>query len=676
MSGAALIDAGTRERLTLLSEHVRQLVEARRSVDTDPDNPYRGLYVSDEEADVLAAESGERAVASAMKGWKSSEVPKPDSRLGRLAASFALDALDLDLLVIALAPDIEPRFEKLYGYLHDDLTRRRASVGLALELVGFGFGDPIGRTRFAPTSALVGKGLIEVEEPNRAVLTRPLRVPDRVVDFLLGVDHEDQQLRALMIPSVTLDGPDVERFSVVFQNGARFVYFQDGTSGIGAAIGASALAAAGWEPMTLDLTRLIRRDDADLVVRAAIREARMRSCGLVVVTHDSVTDVVPEVMALLVDGGWPTVVVGPEPWNPVWSPEAIFGEVAPRAHAATVAGIWSRELPEISAPVLDEATCQLRLRPDQIVKAAELARHHAAMFGQGVDVGHVAAAARSQNSARLERLARRIRPAVSWNELVVPPDVERLLHEIEIRYRRRDVVHGEWGLGGKNNRRLGVVALFAGPSGVGKTMGAEALASSLGLDLYQVNLATVVDKYIGETEKNLERIFAAAEGVNGVILFDEADALFGKRSEVSDAKDRYANVEVAYLLQRLESYEGVAVLATNLRTNIDDAFTRRLDAVIDFPEPSEDYRRILWDRSLGKIVTRADDVDLDFLADRFQLSGGNIRNIVVAAAFLAVARDHTVCMEDLIRATAQEYRKLGRLCTMGEFGPWFDRLDD
>ena len=676
MTTAALIDAGVGERLSLLSEHVRRLVGERRSTDSDPENPYRGLYVSDDEAGRLAGESGERAVVSEMQGWQSLPVPTTASRLGRVATSFGLDAFDLDLLVIALAPDIEPRFEKLYGYLHDDLTRRRASVGLALELVGVGFGDPIGRTRFAPTSALVGRGLVDVEEPNRAMLTRPLRVPDRVTDFLLGVDHKDQQLRALSIPSVILDGPDVDRFSMVFKNGARFVYFQDGPSGIGAAIGASALAAAGWEPMTLDLTRLARREDADLVVRSAIREARLRSRGLVVIAHDSVTDLVPEVMSLLVEGDWPTVVVGPEPWNPVWSPDAIFGEVAPRPYGSTVAGIWAAELPEISAPVLDEATCQLRLRPDQIVRAAELARHHASMFGQGVDVGHVAAAARSQNSARLERLARRIRPAVSWEELVVPPDVQRLLHEIEIRYRRRDVVHGEWGLGGKNNRRLGVVALFAGPSGVGKTMGAEALASSLGLDLYQVNLATVVDKYIGETEKNLERIFAAAEGVNGVILFDEADALFGKRSEVSDAKDRYANVEVAYLLQRLESYEGVAVLATNLRTNIDDAFTRRLDAVIDFPEPSEEYRCILWDRSLGKIVTRADDIDLDFLADRFQLSGGNIRNIVVAAAFLAVARDHTVCMEDLVRATAQEYRKLGRLCTAAEFGPWFDRLDD
>ena len=361
VSAPGLVDVGLRDRLTLLSQHVRQLVEQRRAGDSDPDNPYRGLYVSDEEAQVLADESGERAIESRMHGWKSSPVPQPDSRLGSLATSFDLDSLDLDLLVIALAPDIEPRFEKLYGYLHDDLTRRRASVGLALELVGFGFGDPIGRTRFAPTSALVSQGLVEVEEGSRAVLTRPLRVPDRVVDFLLGVDHEDQQLRALTIPSVTLTGPDVERFSMVFQNGARFVYFQDGPSGIGAAIGASALAAAGWKPITLDLTRLPRREDADLVVRTAIREARMRRCGLVVIAHDSVTDVVPEVMSILTEGAWPTVVVGPEPWNPVWSPDAILGEVAPRPHAATVAGIWSAVLPEITASVLDEATCQLRL---------------------------------------------------------------------------------------------------------------------------------------------------------------------------------------------------------------------------------------------------------------------------------------------------------------------------
>ena len=283
--------------------------------------------------------------------------------------------------------------------------------------------------------------------------------------------------------------------------------------------------------------------------------------------------------------------------------------------------------------------------------------------------------ARSQDSSKLERLAQRRRPMVAWDDMVLPGDVLTQLIELRERYANRAMVHGQWGMGGPANRRVGVVALFAGGSGVGKSMAAEALAGALRLDLYQVNLATVVDKYIGETEKNLERIFSAAEGVNGVILFDEADALFGKRSEVSDAKDRYANVEVAYLLQRLESFGGVAILATNLRTNVDEAFTRRLDALVDFPDPDAWQRRILWDRTLGHKLPRNADVDLDFMADRFELSGGNIRNICVSAAYFAASAEGSVRMEHLVRATAQEYRKLGRLCTAREFGAWHEHVN-
>jgi SpoVK/Ycf46/Vps4 family AAA+-type ATPase len=199
-------------------------------------------------------------------------------------------------------------------------------------------------------------------------------------------------------------------------------------------------------------------------------------------------------------------------------------------------------------------------------------------------------------------------------------------------------------------------------------MSAEVIAADLGLDLYTVNLATVVDKYVGETEKNLERIFTEAAGVNGVLLFDEADAIFGKRSEVRDAHDRYANIESAYLLQRMESFDGLAILATNLRANLDDAFTRRLDVVVDFPVPDEALRRSLWDRCLGDVLPRSSDVDLDFCAAAFELSGGNIRSIAVSAAYLAAEAGRSVQMADLVTAVATEYRKLGRLCLEREFG--------
>ena len=183
-----------------------------------------------------------------------------------------------------------------------------------------------------------------------------------------------------------------------------------------------------------------------------------------------------------------------------------------------------------------------------------------------------------------------------------------------------------------------------------------------------------MDKYVGETEKNLERIFTEADGVNAVLLFDEADAIFGKRSEVKDANDRYANIEVAYLLQRMETFEGIAILATNLRANVDDAFARRLDLIVDFPTPDVELRRALWDRCLAPGVPRGDDLDLDFCARAFELSGGNIRSIAITAAYMAAESGCPVTMNDLVRAIQQEYRKLGRLVVAGEFGRYFSMI--
>jgi SpoVK/Ycf46/Vps4 family AAA+-type ATPase len=247
---------------------------------------------------------------------------------------------------------------------------------------------------------------------------------------------------------------------------------------------------------------------------------------------------------------------------------------------------------------------------------------------------------------------------------------ESALQQLYQRVVHRSTVLEDWGLRSGGGRGEGIIGLFAGKSGTGKTLAAEVLASALGQDLDVINLATVVDKYIGETEKNLERIFAEAEGVNAVLFFDEADALFGRRSEVSDARDRYANIEVAYLLQRLETFDGLGILATNLRTNVDDAFTRRLSVVVDFPEPDAALRRKLWKYMLERVPV-ADDVNLEFCADRFELSGGNVRNIAVSAAYLGAANGGSVRMADVIHAIKIEYTKLGRLSLESEFGPYY-----
>jgi SpoVK/Ycf46/Vps4 family AAA+-type ATPase len=271
----------------------------------------------------------------------------------------------------------------------------------------------------------------------------------------------------------------------------------------------------------------------------------------------------------------------------------------------------------------------------------------------------LAAAARRQSRPRLESLARRVEPVATWDDLVLPQPALTALRELCDRVINRHTVLRLWGMDRRTNRRIGVNALFAGPSGAGKTMAAQVIAGELGLDLFVVDLSGVVNKYIGETEKNLDAIFTAAENSDAVLLFDEADALFGKRSEVRDSHDRYANLEVSYLLQRMETHDGVALLATNLRQSLDEAFLRRLDFVIRFPYPEEAERYRIWSRIWPEAVPLADDIDFRVLAHRYRLSGGNIRNVALCAAFLAAAHQRAVCLADVLLAIDREYEKLG-----------------
>jgi SpoVK/Ycf46/Vps4 family AAA+-type ATPase len=278
------------------------------------------------------------------------------------------------------------------------------------------------------------------------------------------------------------------------------------------------------------------------------------------------------------------------------------------------------------------------------------------------------AGARAQGSDTLGQLARRVVTPYSWDDIVLPQDQVGMLYEITATLRHRRTVYETWGFDGKLSGGKGLVVLFAGPSGTGKTMAASIVARDLGLELYALDLAGVVSKYIGETEKNLDRIFGAARQSNAVLFFDEADSIFGKRSEVKDAHDRYANIEVGYLLQQLESYDGVVVLATNLRKNMDDAFVRRLHYAIEFPFPEEQDRLRIWQGAFPKDAPLSDDVDLAFLARQFKLAGGNIRNIALASAFMAAEDGGAIGMVHLARATRREYQKLGKLVTETDFG--------
>jgi SpoVK/Ycf46/Vps4 family AAA+-type ATPase len=271
------------------------------------------------------------------------------------------------------------------------------------------------------------------------------------------------------------------------------------------------------------------------------------------------------------------------------------------------------------------------------------------------------AVARAQSGQALQAVAQKITPRQRFDDLVLPQDSLAQLHEMAARVTSGELVLERWGFGKRMSLGRGVTALFSGPPGTGKTMAAEVVAGALGLDLYRIDLAQVVSKYIGETEKNLNAVFSAAEDSNAILFFDEADALFGRRSEVQDAHDRYANIEVAYLLQKMEQYEGAAILATNLRQNLDEAFMRRLSFVINFPFPDESSRQRIWQGIWPEETPVDSQLDFARLARRFRLSGGNIRNIALAAAYLAAQDGGLVTNEHLLLAVRREYQKMGKI---------------
>ena len=685
-------------RLELVEARVRAAVARRRTTDPETDDRFRGLYISQTHVDRLLADRSapaapDPAAAKAREEIEAAadaaEKEGADLRLRRLARNFHLDEMDIELLLIAMAPDVDARFERLYGYLQDDVSRRRASVGLGLELCGQPSSGAYARSRLAAGAPLVDEYLVLVEESERPVLTRSLRVPDRVTAHLLGSDLPDAVVAALTYqcePAPPEEAATLVRWmgsqgaspSGGGQGGGRLAYIRERPGASGAALASSAFTQIGRPTLALDLERLRSDDDPTMVAALTAREAGLTGAGVVAGPVEVLfAKGLPAVRAF---SEMPALIalVGSRGWDPAWARDVPFVCEAPVPDVVQRAELWRRNLNGDTPPGLDlaGAMAQFRLTAEQVQRAARAARMEAHAREVPLDEDELKAGARAQNAAGLERLARRIQPAVGFDDLVLPPDTMAQLRELLIRARYREQVLDVWKMGGPSTRRRGLTALFAGPSGTGKTMAAEVLASELGLDLYTVDLATVVDKYVGETEKNLDRIFAEAERVNGVILFDEADALFGKRSEVSDAHDRYANVEVAYLLQRMELFEGIAILATNLRANLDEAFTRRLDALVDFPDPEEEYRRRLWERTLGTTVPRDANLDLDFLARAFKLSGGAIRNIVVAAAYAAAEEQRAMSMTDLIRATHREYLKMGLLTVESEFGPYYKLLSD
>ena len=649
-----------RAALAGLEQRVRDTVaEVRRRRSGEIDERFRGLYVAPAHVDeLLAAPASPHPRLTVL-------APAPEgSRLALLPLHTGIDALDTTLLVIAAAPDLDRRFEPLYAYLNDDVSQRRATVGLALTLAGLASDDSGGRARLARQGRLQRTALLTVTEPERPLLTRQLLVPDRVTAFLLGDDTPDAELTGRVRAPSPLDGVTTRQLAEALRLGAPLTYLREYRGCDGAATAAGAAAEVGRPVVMVDLQP--GEEEVGPLVAAATREAALRGAVLTAGPLEALRG--PDLgewharVRTLTDGPVPTVLVGTGAWDPSWSvtvPLVLDADrTTPAVRTAAAATILPHDALGDDAVARALAPFQLGSRATQ--RAAQTALIHARLEDRAPTEDDLRRGARAQNAVELERLARRVPPGARWEDLVLPPRIEAQVRSIVTRWRYRDRVLDGWGVNAGSRRAGGVSALFAGPSGTGKTLSGEVIAAELRLDLYLVDLSQVIDKYIGETSKNLDRIFDAADRVDGVLLFDEADALFGKRSGVSDSRDRYANVEVAYLLQRMEAFSGIAILTTNLAGNLDEAFLRRLDVIADFLAPDATLRRRLWASKLPPGLPRSDDIDLDLLAERFALTGSEIASIVTAAAFDAAAGDQPVSMALLVRATVAEHRKLQR----------------
>lgn len=624
----------------------------------------------------------EQATAPEAEAIERAEIPAAvipaGSRIAWLQYTFGLSDFDLDLLTLALAPELDRRYDHLYAYLQNDTHCTRPTVDLALRLFSATIADKLSdRCYFATDAPLIHQEILHLisNQTRSTLLTQELHLDEQIIRFLLHQPGLDSQLKPfchwvdLTLPAAPLHlGSDL--------HSPLRLYFQ-GSDHPSKLQTARALAKAIDAPLLkAELPRLVHaKVEAEPALKRLFREAVLEAAVLylegVEVLYEQPTVYGFLLQALAAHQGM-TILTGELGWrSEISEPLGVVTVAFPLPDFNQRRKGWEHYLKQSEISIeekdLNALAARFRLTETQIADAIMTVIQQAKWNDRSFALLDLFAAARAQAGQRLDGLAKKIEPSYSWEDIVLPSAQLVQLRELCNQAKYRQVVFEDWGFG-RLSLGKGLNALFSGLPGTGKTMGAEVIAQDLQLDLYKIDLSQIVSKYIGETEKNLDRIFTIAANSNAILLFDEADALFGKRSEVQDAHDRYANIEIGYLLQKMEEYEGIAILTTNLRSSLDDAFVRRLQFMIDFPLPQERDRLEIWQRVLPPQTPRSEDVDLGAIARRFELSGAHIRNIALAAAFLAASEAGIVTMNHLIRATQREYQKMGKLWVEGDRG--------
>lgn len=663
-------------------------------------NPYRGLQIQPEDIQKLLDQPPGIPLFKPATNIELVPQPGEDNPLVYLAEQFQLSCFDTDVIFIAFAPEFDQRYERIYGFLQDDITRRRPSVDLALNLLCATPDEKMAyRRNFMADSPLLRHGLLslanETPQTHSSFLSQTLILNPQISNWLLGQTILDQQLAqfcSCIEPSTTfarlsLNQKTKNALTVLTEhavaNDTPLKLYLHGPTGAGKRSIAEALAALCKRRLLIvDMAGVLRScDDFNKVFGHLRIETWLHHAVLLIeyaeaLSSDEHRHQLNCLRRFIRDYEGIIILAGKESgWAARNRLNAVITIPVDLPDYTERLSLWQSNLgtlEQLSKPDLDILAQRFRLTPGQITAACQSAKTQAlwenalelalvtSSGNQDKPLTYLMHAARAQSDHTLSTLTKKVTLNYRWQDLILAENQYSQLQEICLQFTHRDTVYGRWGFGRKLSQGFGLNALFAGPPGTGKTMAAEVIANELGLDMYKIDLSQIVSKYIGETEKNLDRIFNAAENANAILFFDEADALFGKRSEIKDAHDRYANIEVGYLLQKMEEYQGIAILATNLRGNLDDAFVRRMHFIVEFPFPDEQFRQRIWENLFPHETPLGEDVDFGLLAREIRVSGGSIKNIGLASAFYAAEDGGVVCMPHLMRAAHREHQKLGR----------------
>lgn len=621
--------------------------------------------------------------------------------LETLCKVFRLSPFERDILLLCAGMELDSQFLSICVNAQGDFHKAYPTFSLALAALPEAHWSAL-----IPTAPLRYWRLIEVGSGNTLTLS-PLRIDERILHYLAGIRHPDERLSGIIEPfSISSEEIHlVPSHHELAEQISRAWSKNSGTSSLpvvqlcgNEATGKKAIAASACNILGLYLYMISVStiptvpNELNTLVRLWNREAALSNSTLLLDYDgmDTIDGAREKAVHNFVENIRGALIVITNERRRICHRQMITLDVCkPTANEQYV--VWQEALGSeagkfngqvevlvsqfnLSASSIHAACTEARWASGIEDRGSEIENHDEGKRGQYnvhfsvMNPRILWDACARQSRPRLDNLTQRIEPAASWDDLVLPAAQCQTLHEIATHVRQRMKVYETWGFASKSNRGLGISVLFAGASGTGKTMAAEVLANELCLDLYKIDLSQVVSKYIGETEKNLSRIFDAAEEGGAILFFDEADALFGKRSEVKDSHDRYANIEVSYLLQRMESYRGLAILTTNMKNALDPAFLRRIRFVVQFPFPDAGQRADIWKR-IFPAGTPVGGLDIHKLA-RLNITGGNISNIALNSAFLAADAGEPVRMKHVLHAARTEYAKLERTLTVAEIGGW------